>query len=85
MNIDRDIGIMRALAEERKREEAERERRRALYGEPTYKIVRKCFDANAADHNLVVKTGLTLEEAQEHCEDENTSGDGWFDAFYEER
>ena len=27
---------------------------------------------------------LTLEEAQEHCRDPKTSGDGWFDGYTEE-
>lgn len=83
-DMNRDIGIMRALAAEREREEAARQRRRELYGEPTYKIVRKCFNERAADHNLVIRTGLTLEEAQEHCQRDDTQGDGWFDAYYEE-
>ena len=30
------------------------------------------------------REGLTLEEAKEHCQRDDTSGDGWFDAFEEE-
>jgi hypothetical protein len=37
----------------------------------TYKIVR-CFADNDIK-NKVVKTGLTLKEAQEHCQDPETS------------
>jgi hypothetical protein len=48
--------------------------------EKTYKIVRHRFN----DNNEVVRTGLTLEEAQEHCNDESTHGDGWFDGYTKE-
>lgn len=41
---------------------------------PTFKVIRFNFDAE----NEVVETGLTLEEAQEYCQREDTSGDGWF-------
>lgn len=43
----------------------------------SYKIIRFCRDRP----NEVVETGLTLEEAQEHCQSEDTHGDGWFDGF----
>lgn len=43
----------------------------------TYKIIRFKRDAE----NEVLETGLTLEEAQAHCQDPATSGDGWFDGF----
>jgi hypothetical protein len=48
----------------------------------TYKIVRHY---RAADRDsAVVKTGLTLEQAQEHCSrDETRSGD-WFDGYTRE-
>jgi hypothetical protein len=29
----------------------------------------------------VVKTGLTLTEAREHCNSDGTHGDGWFDGY----
>ena len=45
--------------------------------EPTFKIVR--FRFNGA--NEVIESGLTLAEAQSHCEDPETSGDGWFDGY----
>ena len=48
----------------------------------SYKIVRYFFDNNKKPK--VIKTGLTLEEAQEHCQDESTSGPGWFDGYTEE-
>ena len=46
----------------------------------TYKIIRFRFQGD----NEVVKTGLTLEEAQDHCNDPTTQGDGWFDGYEEE-
>lgn len=52
--------------------------------EATYKIVRFCRDLDDPRHRQVIKRGLTLEEAQEHCEDESTHGDGWFDGYTEE-
>lgn len=47
---------------------------------PTYKIVRFKFD----DDSEVIKRGLTLEEAQKHCNDDATHGDGWFDGYESE-
>jgi hypothetical protein len=48
--------------------------------EPTYSIIRFRFNAE----NEVIREGLTLEEAQEHCNDPATHGDGWFDGYEEE-
>jgi hypothetical protein len=48
----------------------------------TFKIVRKFKDPNKADEQI--EEGLSFDEAREHCSDPSTSGDGWFDAFYEE-
>jgi hypothetical protein len=48
--------------------------------EKTYEIVRFRFKGG----NEVIKTGLTLGEAQEHCESEDTHGEGWFDGYREE-
>ena len=55
----------------------------------SYKIIRMYFDKE----NQVTQTGLTLEEAQEHCRDvetsSNTASEGcelgtWFDGYEEE-
>lgn len=46
----------------------------------TYKVIRFRFGGD----NEVILTGLTLEEAQEHCRDESTHGDGWFDGYESE-
>ena len=46
----------------------------------TYKIIRFSFMKS----NKVIKRGLTLEEAQEHCSKNSTSGDGWFDGYEKE-
>jgi hypothetical protein len=46
----------------------------------TYKVVRFVFDGD----NVDVAFGLTLEEAQEHCQREDTHGEGWFDGYAEE-
>lgn len=66
-------------------------------GMETYKIVRKYQAEDQADEE--VETGLTLEEAQAHCDDSEsssrtcTSEEGvqrtqekgaWFDAYYDE-
>ena len=58
---------------------------------PTYKIVRFHFDTDHPDHRRVVRRGLTLEEAQEHCNDPDTAGgstvdrSAWFDGYEQER
>ena len=46
----------------------------------TYKIIRFRFEGK----NRTIKKGLTLEEAQEHCQRDDTKGDGWFDGYAEE-
>jgi len=46
----------------------------------TYKIIRFRFKGS----NRVMQRGLTLKEAEEHCNDPSTSGDGWFDGYEEE-
>jgi hypothetical protein len=46
----------------------------------TYKIIRFRFGRETQ----TIKTGLTLEEAQAHCQDDETRGDGWFDGYTEE-
>lgn len=47
----------------------------------TYKIIR-VFRDNTPTAELY--TGFTLEQAQAHCQNPNTSGDGWFDAYEED-
>ena len=55
----------------------------------TYKIIRFRFEGD----DRVIKRGLTLEEAREHCSDPETSGSTcsnlkkrgqWFDGYAEE-
>lgn len=46
----------------------------------TYKIIRFRFEGT----KRVVKRGLTLQEAQEHCSRDDTRGDGWFDGYAQE-
>lgn len=46
----------------------------------TYQIVR--FHMNAPRE--VIETGLSLDEAQEHCNRDDTRGEGWFDGYEEE-
>ena len=48
----------------------------------TYKIVR--FYQDMDRRNRVMARGLTLEEAQAHCQREDTHGDGWFDGYDED-
>ena len=45
-----------------------------------YKIVRMYRDDRPSK---IMYTGFTLEQAQAHCQNPNTSGDGWFDAYEE--
>jgi len=47
----------------------------------TYQIVRYYRDDKGSE---VKKTGLTLEEAQEHCQREDTKGENWFDGYESE-
>ena len=51
-----------------------------------YKIVRFCFDNNHPDNHKVIKSGLSLEEAREHCQRDDTREEGvWFDGYENER
>ncbi len=45
-----------------------------------YKIVRFQFQSDS----VVIDTGLTLAEAQEWCQREDTHGEGWFDGYQRE-
>jgi hypothetical protein len=49
--------------------------------EKLYNIVRFYFERNSKEK--IVDWGLTLEEAQEHCQREDTMGAVWFDAYRE--
>ena len=46
----------------------------------TYMVIR----FSMTEPKEIIKTGLTLEEAQEHCSREDTHGPGWFDGYDEE-
>ena len=65
---------VRQLQQEKAELENELERVKSLV---KYKIVRMRFKGT----NRVIKRGLTLEQAQAHCQDPATSGDGWFDGY----
>ncbi len=45
--------------------------------EQLYDIVQFRFN----ETNEVIKEGVTLEEAQEHCNSEDSHGEGWFDGY----
>jgi len=46
----------------------------------TYRIVRFRFNGR----RKVIKSGLTLAEAQAWCQRPDTKGEGWFDGFERE-
>lgn len=48
----------------------------------TYKVIR--FYRDWDRQSKVILTGLTFEEAQEHCKREDTSTDEWFDGYESE-
>jgi hypothetical protein len=49
----------------------------------TYKVIRMYRDEDIRSE--VIKTGLTLEEAQAHCKDRTTRREGeWFDGYEKE-
>lgn len=58
----------------------------------TYKIIRFCAPSSKRGFDglpitkpkRVIKRGLTLAEASEHCSREDTHDDGWFDGYMEE-
>tara|TARA_A100001391_G_C4880912_1_gene228069 strand:+ start:150 stop:326 length:177 start_codon:yes stop_codon:yes gene_type:complete len=51
----------------------------------TYKIIRFYRDENHPENRKVILTGLTEEEAQEHCQREDTREKGvWFDGYTDE-
>ena len=49
-----------------------------------YKIIR-FYAPTERREEVVIRTGLTLEEAREHCNDPETREEGkWFDGYREE-
>jgi hypothetical protein len=48
-----------------------------------YDIVRFCLNSHARDHQRVITSFTTLEEAQEYCSREDTHGEDWFDGYRE--
>ena len=48
----------------------------------TYRIVRHFQERHHV--RKVIHTGLTREEAQEHCNHPRTRGPGWFDGYERE-
>ena len=48
-----------------------------------YRIIRMYRDENRKSRAVRGLGHLTLEEAQAHCKDPKTHGDGWFDAYEE--
>ena len=52
----------------------------------TYKIIRfrKDSDGFPTPTNKKVKRGLTEQEAQAHCQREDTHGSNWFDGYTKE-
>lgn len=53
----------------------------------TYRIIRFRFEEpkseQRSDREVIVR-GLTLDQAQAHCQREDTHGDGWFDGYERE-
>jgi hypothetical protein len=49
----------------------------------TYSIIR-IFHPSLNRASRIIKTGLTLEEAQDHCNDPSTATDKWFDGYEKE-
>ena len=55
----------------------------------TYEIIRFYFDQDHPDHQRIIKRGLTREQAEAHCQSEDTRERGpdghtvWFDGFQE--
>jgi hypothetical protein len=47
----------------------------------TYEIIRFYTDEKDPRHLTVIRSGLTLDEAQEHCKREDTHGEDWFDGY----
>jgi hypothetical protein len=67
------ISVLASVVADHAQEKHERERL-------GYKIVRFRFNGE----NETIVTGLTLEQAQAHCERPDTHGEGWFDGYLKE-
>lgn len=52
----------------------------SLLDDMTYKIIKFEF----GKFRRTIKTGLTIEEAREYCNRDDTRGDGWFYGFTKE-
>jgi len=53
--------------------------------EKTYYMIFRSYAPSQNREEETIKTGLTLEEAQKHCQDPSTRKDGvWFDGYTEE-
>ncbi len=72
--IERIVEVLEAESNQLDREAEARE-------EKTYKIVRFTF---GSEGRQIKGTGLTLEQAQAHCERDDTHGKGWFDSYTQE-
>ena len=59
-------------------------------GDCTYKIIRFYRDSDHPSHQRIIKRGLSLDEAQEHCRRDDThelDSEGmaiWFDGYEHE-
>jgi len=49
----------------------------------SYSIIR-IYHPSLNRPSKIIKTGLTLEEAQAHCSDPSTATDKWFDGYQKE-
>ena len=50
----------------------------------SYQVTRCYADDSHPDHRKVIRTGLTYDQAREHCRQEDTREEGvWFDAWSE--
>jgi hypothetical protein len=49
----------------------------------TYSIIR-IYHPSLNKSSRIIKRGLTLEEAQDHCNDPSTATEDWFDGFEKE-
>ncbi len=77
-NDDDDEGPEEGDEDEYFQPETPEQRRQATEDyQKTYKIIRY----TQGDSKEVRRTGLTLAEAQAHCSDPSTKGEGWFDGW----